>query len=137
MGHYVLNHGPKILVSYGILLVLGFAFVRWAFERVNRPSWGIRDVGDVAGLPLMIALFSIFFFLVTPLTNSIIRINEAEADIFGLNAARRPDGFAEAILGLSEYRKMQPGYWEEIIFFDHPSGYHRIYQSMMWKKENP
>ena len=136
MGHYALNHGPKMLISFGIVMVIGFAFVRWAFDRVNKSSWGIRDVGDIAGLPLMIALFSVYLFLVSPLTNSIIRINEAEADIFGLNASRKPDGFSEAILGLSEYRKMKPGYWEEIIFFDHPSGYNRIYLSMQWKKEN-
>ena len=137
MGHYVPNHSQKMLVFFGILMVIGFTFVRWAFGRVNRPAWGIRDVSDIAGLPLMFALFSTYLFLITPITNSIIRINEVEADIFGLNASRQPDGFSEAILGLSEYRKMQPGYWEEIIFFDHPSGYHRIYMSMQWKLENP
>ena len=137
MGHYALNHGPKMIISFGILLVIGFAFVRWGFEKVNRPAWGIRGVADIAGLPLMIALFSVYGFIIAPLTNSIIRINEAEADIFGLNASRQPDGFSEAILGLSEYRKMNPGYWEEVIFFDHPSGYNRIYMSMQWKKENP
>ncbi len=136
MGHYALNHSQKMLVSFGILMVIGFAFVRWAFGRVNRPTWGIRDVSDIAGLPLMLALFSTYLFLITPLTNSIIRINEAEADIYGLNASRQPDGFAEAILGLSEYRKMQPGYWEEVIFFDHPSGYNSIYMTMQWKNEN-
>ncbi len=136
MGHYALNHSQKMLVSFGILMVIGFAFVRWAFGRVNRPAWGIRDVSDIAGLPLMLALFSTYLFFITPLTNSIIRINEAEADIYGLNASRQPDGFAEAILGLSEYRKMQPGYWEEVIFFDHPSGYKRIYMTMQWKNEN-
>ena len=136
MGHYALNHSQKMLVSFGILMVIGFAFVRWAFGRVNRPAWGIRDVSDIAGLPLMLALFSTYLFFITPLTNSIIRINEAEADIYGLNASRQPDGFAEAILGLSEYRKMQPGYWEEVIFFDHPSGYNRIYMTMQWKNEN-
>ncbi|MCZ6659755.1 MAG: M48 family metallopeptidase [Gammaproteobacteria bacterium] len=136
MGHYALNHSYKMLVSFGILMVIGFAFVRWAFGRVNRPAWGIRDVSDIAGLPLMLALFSTYLFFITPLTNSIIRINEAEADIYGLNASRQPDGFAEAILGLSEYRKMQPGYWEEVVFFDHPSGYNRIYMTMQWKNEN-
>lgn len=70
----------------------------------------------------MIALFSTYLFLASPVINSIIRINEAEADIYGLNASRKPDGFSEAILSLSEYRKMKPGYWEKIIFFDHPSG---------------
>lgn len=137
MGHYALNHSQKMLVSFGILMVIGFTFVRWAFERVNRRSWGIRGVSDIAGLPLVFALFSAYLFLITPITNSIIRINEVEADIYGLNASRQPDGFSEAILGLSEYRKMQPGYWEEVIFFDHPSGYNRIHMSMQWKMENP
>jgi hypothetical protein len=48
---------------------------------------------------------------------------EAEADAFGLNAARQPDGAAQAALHLAEYRKMQPGAVEEIIFFDRPSGW--------------
>jgi STE24 endopeptidase len=136
MGHYALNHGPEMLVEFGALLVIGFIFIRWAFDRVNRPAWGIRDISDIAGLPLLAALFSTYSFFIAPVTNSIIRTNEAEADIFALNASRQPDGFSEAILGLSEYRKMKPGYWEEVIFFDHPSGYNRIYMSMQWKKEN-
>ncbi|MCZ6640808.1 MAG: M48 family metallopeptidase, partial [Gammaproteobacteria bacterium] len=108
MGHYALNHGPKMLISFGIVMVIGFAFVRWVFGRVSKPSWGIRDVADIAGLPLMIALFSVYLYLASPVINSIIRVNEAEADIYGLNASRKPDGFSEAILGLSEYRKMKP-----------------------------
>lgn len=136
IGHYALNHGPKMIISFGLLLAVGFAFVAWTFDRVNRPSWGIRGVSDVAGLPLLLAILSVYFFLATPVVNSIIRINEIEADIYGLNAARQPDGNAEALLGLAEYRKMNPGYWEEIIFFDHPSGYNRIRMSMQWKKEN-
>jgi STE24 endopeptidase len=61
---------------------------------------------------------------------------EYEADIFGLNAARQPDGFAESALLLGEYRKMEPGALEEFVFFDHPSGRTRIYAAMRWKAEN-
>ncbi len=136
IGHYALNHGPKLLVSLGLIIAVGFAFVAWAFDRVNKPAWGIRDISDIAGLPLLLALFSVYLFLMTPVLNSIVRISETEADIFGLNAARQPDGFAEGMLGLAEYRKMKPGAWEEIIFFDHPSGYTRIHMAMRWKKEN-
>ncbi len=71
-----------------------------------------------------------------PITNTIIRTNEAEADIFGLNASREPDGFAEAALQLGEYRKLAPGPIEEWIFFDHPSGQSRIRMAMTWKKEH-
>jgi STE24 endopeptidase len=69
--------------------------------------------------------------------NTIIRTQEYEADVFGLNAARQPDGFAQAALMLSEYRKMEPGPWEEMIFYDHPSGRTRIHTAMRWKAENP
>jgi STE24 endopeptidase len=56
--------------------------------------------------------------------------------MFGLNAARQPDGFANASLKLGEYRKLSPGPIEEFIFFDHPSGRTRIFSAMRWKAEN-
>ena len=37
---------------------------------------------------------------------------------------------------LSTYRKIQPGPLEEIIFYDHPSGYARVHRSMLWLKEH-
>jgi STE24 endopeptidase len=139
MGHYVLNHIFKVLLQIGLLIVAGFAFVRWAFDRVAArwgSRWGIRGIADVAGLPLLVLLLSVFFFALTPVTNTMIRTQEVEADIFGLNAARQPDGEAEVDLKLGEYRKLKPGPVEEFIFFDHPSGYSRILMAMRWKAEN-
>jgi len=81
-------------------------------------------------------LFGIYSLLTMPLTNTIIRTQETEADAFGLNAGREPDGMAEALLLLVEYRNPKPGKWEEIIFFDHPSGHNRILAAMTWKAEN-
>ncbi len=81
------------------------------------------------------ALLAVFFFVLTPINNTIIRVNEAEADIFGLNASRQPDGFAEVALKLGEYRKLAPGPIEEWVFFDHPSGRNRILMAMRWKAE--
>ncbi|WEN14035.1 M48 family metallopeptidase [Rhodanobacter sp. AS-Z3] len=139
MGHYVLNHGYKDIAFSGIIIVFGFAFVQWGFgwaERRWGERWGLRGVGDVAGLPLIALLFSIFMFFLTPVNNTITRTMEAEADAFGLNAARQPDGFAQAAVQLSEYRKMHPGPVEEYLFFDHPSGWQRIHRAMVWKGEN-
>lgn len=139
MGHYVLNHVYKGIVFSGIIILLGFAFVRWSFgwaERRWGARWDVRGVGDVAGLPLIVALFAIFMFVMTPVNNTITRSMEAEADAFGLNAARQPDGFAQAAVQLSEYRKMHPGPIEEFLFFDHPSGWQRIHRAMIWKAEN-
>lgn len=139
MGHYVLNHVYKGLIFFAIVIIVGFAFVQWAFAKVHErygDRWGIRGVGDVAGLPLLAAIFSVFAFAMTPVTNTITRSAEAEADMFGLNAAREPDGFAQAAVQLSEYRKMHPGPMEELVFFDHPSGWNRIHRSMVWKGEH-
>jgi len=139
MGHYVLNHVTKGLTFIGLIIVAGFAFLRFSFEKVRSGygvGWGIRDVGDVAGLPLLIALFSVFSLVLTPVNNTITRTMEAEADNYGLNASRQPDGFAQAALHLSEYRKMTPGPIEESLFYDHPSGWNRIHRAMVWKAEH-
>jgi len=139
MGHYVLNHIYKGIVFFGVIIVIGFAFVRWGFGWAQRrwgERWQLRDVGDVAGLPLIAALFAIFMFFMTPVNNTITRSMEAEADAFGLNAARQPDGFAHVAVQLSEYRKMHPGPVEEFLFFDHPSGWQRIHRAMVWKAEH-
>ncbi|HEY0874945.1 MAG TPA: M48 family metallopeptidase [Vicinamibacterales bacterium] len=137
IGHYVLNHTYELLLWFGLLTVVGFALVARIFPlaAARRPRWGVRGVTDPAGLPLIVLLFSSYLFVITPVTNSIIRSNEFEADLFGLNAARRPDGFAEAALLLGEYRKLHPGPLEELIFFDHPSGYTRILAAMRFKAE--
>ncbi len=138
LGHYVLNHVYESLLFFNLLLLLGFAFLRGAFGVAQRrwgERWGVGGIEDEAALPLLAALLSVFFFLATPLVNTYVRANEAEADIFGLNAAREPDGFAEVALKLSEYRKLDPGPLEEWIFFDHPSGRARIQMAMRWKAE--
>jgi len=139
MGHYVLNHGLRLTVYLTLVITLGLLFVHlsfdWAQGRWGR-RFGVEGRSDPTGLPLAAALISAFFFFATPLVNSIIRQAEAEADAFGLNAAREPNGFAMAAMRLSTYRKIHPGYWEEVIFYDHPSGYARVHGSMLWLKEN-
>ncbi|MBS0657406.1 MAG: M48 family metallopeptidase [Verrucomicrobia bacterium] len=137
MGHYVLNHIGKFLVFFGVMLVAGFWFCDRFFEliRTRFPHWGVRGIDDPAGFPLLMLLLGVFFFVVTPIKNTIIRSSEAEADAFGLNVSREPDGFAQCALKLGDYRKLDPGPWEEIFFFDHPSGRARIRMAMDWKAE--
>ena len=140
MGHYVLNHGYKGLVMNGVLIVIGFAFLNWGIH-FGLARWGgkwdIRGITDVAVLPLAAIVFTLYFFLMTPVTNTISRTMEYEADMYGLNTAQQPDGEANVDLMLGEYRKMDPGPIEEFIFFDHPSGRTRITAAMRWKAEHP
>jgi STE24 endopeptidase len=131
-----LNHLYTGLVEFGVLIVIGFALLKALFERF-RSRFGLRGIDDLAGLPLVGLILGVYFFALTPVLNTIIRTAEQEADIFGLNAARQPDGFAQTALKLSEYRKLEPGRFEEMFFFDHPSGRTRIFTAMRWKAEHP
>jgi STE24 endopeptidase len=139
MGHYVLNHGLRLTVYLSLLLAFGFWFVHRLFDAALArwgARWGLEGRTDPAALPLALAILSVFFLLATPLTNSIVRQAEAEADAYGLNAAREPHGFAMTAMRLSTYRKIAPGNLEEILFYDHPSGYQRVRRAMLWLKEN-
>jgi STE24 endopeptidase len=139
MGHYVLNHGAKLLTSLGIFMLIGFGLTRILFDAAVRRwggKWGVRGIADPAGLPLLALIFCTLLFLSTPLLNTVVRVTEREADAFGINTAREPDGMAEVALKLGVYRKLNPTPLEEFIFYDHPSGRARIRMAMDWKAAN-
>lgn len=140
IGHYVLNHGYKGLVMNGVVAVIGFAFLNWGINFCLAhwgKKWDVRGVTDIAVLPLAAILLSLYFFVITPVTNTITRTMEFEADMYGLNAAQQPDGEANVDMMLGEYRKLDPGPVEEFVLFDHPSGRTRITAAMRWKAEHP
>jgi STE24 endopeptidase len=136
MGHYILNHSIKLVTYFGLFFLLGFVVAKASFDGAVRrwgQRWGVRGVADPAGFPLLALIFGAVFFLLTPLANTVIRVHEREADAFGINTSREPDGFAQVALKLGTYRKLDPGPIEEFIFFDHPSGRARIRMAMEWK----
>lgn len=139
IGHYVLNHIWKSIVFFGLL----FAAVFWATARIvprllvrfgNR--WRVTEVADPAVLPVAVMVIAVLGVLATPVFNTIVRTQEIEADLFGLNAARAPDAFARIAMKLSQYRKIEPSAFEEAVFYDHPSGRTRVETAMRWKAEH-
>lgn len=139
MGHYVLGHVYKGLLFLLVVTTVFFVLLRraleWSLARWGG-TWRIRGVGDVAILPLAAFWLSLFGFVFTPIQNSFVRGQEYEADLYGINAARQPDGEAQVDVLLGEYRKLSPTPLEEFLFYDHPSGRTRIYAAMRWKAEN-
>jgi len=139
MGHYVLSHNAIGVTWFGIVLLIAFGSVNWGYGWLTGMfggNWDVREIADPAGLPVAMALVTFFFLLATPVTNTITRTLEAQADIFGLNTARQPDGFATVTLKLGEYRKLDPSPLEEFVFYDHPSGRSRIFMAMRWKAQH-
>src|SRR6202049_2170414 len=75
MGHYVLNHGGKLVTYFGIFFLIGFALTRKFFEMAARKwgdRWGVGGVDDPAGLPLLSLILATLMFLATPLINTVI-----------------------------------------------------------------
>ncbi len=139
MGHYVMNHVTGLVLSMTAVALVAFLFLQAGFGilvGVFGGNWDVRRVEDPAGLPILAALAALFLLLATPVLNAVVRGAEIQADIFGLNAARKPDAFATAALKVANYRKLDPAPWEEAIFYDHPSGRTRIWEAMRWKAEH-
>jgi STE24 endopeptidase len=139
MGHYVLNHIPKLLVNFALVALISFALAKMLFEAALRrwgDRWKVRGIADPAGVPLLVLIFAAISFVLTPINNTITRVGEVEADAFGINTSREADGFAKVALKLGTYRKLDPTPIEEFFFFDHPSGRARIRMAMDWKAAN-
>jgi STE24 endopeptidase len=140
MGHYRLHHGLWLGAGFTLVLGIGYFVINRQFGRLQRrhgERFGIRDLADPAGLPLAFAIFSVVMYLISPVTNTMVRTAEHQADAFGLDVAKEPHGFASVAMRLSTYRKLEPGSLEEVIFFDHPSGRARVERSMRWLAKHP
>lgn len=139
LGHYVLGHIWMIVTVFTLLILALFGFINWLMPRLIErwgARWGVLHGADTVTVPMGGILVTIFFLLATPVTNTLIRVNEQAADVFGLNVSRAPDAFAAIAMQLSAYRKLDPGMWEEALLFDHPSGRARVETAMRWKAEH-
>jgi STE24 endopeptidase len=136
MGHYVLHHIPKgISFLCGVLLVffiLGDRGLR-ALLAWRGAKWSIRAPDDLASLPILLLLLSIFGFLFTPIDNAVSRYFEHQADQFGLEVTHgivpdAPEVAARAfeILGEVDLEDPQPSWIDRVWFEDHPSVDERI-----------
>lgn len=139
LGHYVLGHVWRLILEFSLVYLLGLLLLWWLTPRLVARfggRWGVRDTADPAVAPVLTGLFSVYLLAMTPVLNTIVRSGESEADAFGLDSAREPDGFALTAMKLSEYRKIEPSPLEEAIFFDHPSGRTRVRMAMEWKAKH-
>ena len=130
MGHYVLGHvRDGILFSCGVLLIflfLAYRILHWMLARWGA-SWSIRGVDDLASLPALILLATVFGFLFTPISNAYGRHLEHQADQYGLEVIHglvpgAPIVAAHAfqVLGEVDLAEPNPSTAVKLWFYDHP-----------------
>lgn len=139
MGHYVHGHVPLAGVELALEALVALFLIDRLFPLGIRLTGarGVTGVADPAGLPVFFILFSIISLLATPLTNSLSRWSEADADHFSVVNFNEPDGLAKALVKTIEYRADSPSKLEELIFYDHPSVRARVQAMMDWKAAHP
>jgi Zn-dependent protease with chaperone function len=111
MGHYVLHH-----VWWGMLFSSAMAFL--VFYLIYRSSqffmhryhhrFGFSHLSQIASLPLLIFLMSVFNLLSTPLDNAFSRQIEHNADTFGLEITQDNQAAGNAFLALQMQNLANP-----------------------------
>jgi Zn-dependent protease with chaperone function len=130
-GHYVLNHIPKMLggMAGGLFFVFwGCArFAEWLVRRFGG-RWQIDSVASRAGFLTLLFVVSIAGFLLEPVTNTISRHFEHEADVYGQEAIHGlvPDPRKTMVaefnhLGEAWLEDPNPNPFVEFWTYDHPS----------------
>jgi STE24 endopeptidase len=69
MGHYVLNHTGKLIMLFGTFIFISFRVAKASFGYAVRrwgDRWGVRGIGDPAGLPLLMLIISTVLFCSRP-----------------------------------------------------------------------
>lgn len=135
-GHYVLQHIPKGLAFFAVLLLalfyLGYRIIGWVIARWGE-AWGIRSLDDWASLPALMLLLSVFTFFVNPVASAFSRHLEHQADQFGLEVTHglTPDSGQVAaqsfqVLGEVDLSDPDPNPVGVFLFYSHPTIADRI-----------
>jgi len=139
MGHYAHQHSLWIAGVMSLLAIVAFFLIDRLFAPVAALMGAdtVKSVADPAGLPVLTVILAVLGLLGTPLTNSLIRIAESDADHYSLQHFNEPDGLAKALVKTIEYRAATPSRIEEVLFYDHPAVGNRIRRAMDWKAAHP
>jgi Zn-dependent protease with chaperone function len=131
MGHYRLGHIWKGIALYSALSFFFFFLVArvagWAAARFGA-HWGIRDLGDVAAIPLLAATMSLLAMVTQPVVNGFSRAIEHESDVFAVEVTRDNDAGARAFLKLGSQNRSnpEPSAFVTLFLYTHPPLIERI-----------
>jgi STE24 endopeptidase len=105
MGHYVLGHVWQgvalssvllLLLLYAAYKTMGAIVARWAHR------FGFSDIADVASLPLLLVVTSVFSLAIAPAQLALTRHLEHEADRFALEITQTNHSAGTAFVKLQE-----------------------------------
>ncbi|MHC4712210.1 MAG: M48 family metallopeptidase [Planctomycetota bacterium] len=131
LAHEIAHHKRKhslISVAIGsVITFVGFALAAGVLD-ASVKALGLGGVSDVAGFPVILAVLTALFLVVTPFLNYISRQFERDADRWAAEFTREPGVLASALEKLAATNLAQkdvPRYYE-VLFSSHPSTARRM-----------
>jgi len=137
LGHYVLGHNWKGFLFYEVmalvLLFLGYRSIGWMLAHWGH-HWSVRGLDDWASLPALLLLMSLFGFVATAISNTYIRHQENQADIYSLEVTHsivsnpgQTSAYSFQKFGESVLMDPAPNPVNVFLFYQHPPVPDRIH----------
>jgi len=116
------------LIAVNSLLTLVSFWVAHLILRWSVGIFGLREIADVAGLPILGLTLGAIGLIAMPLGNAFSRWRERLADRYALEATRKPAAFTDAMTRLANQNlgEADPERWVVILFYSHPPIAERI-----------
>lgn len=137
MGHYYYKHILMQLVFGSVIFLTGLFLVDQLLGMLN-PLFGFGGIDDLAALPLLTLILSVFFFLTMPFSNGFSRACERAADKFALRTTGDKTSFISAMEKLADQNlaDREPPAWIEWLLHSHPSISHRVQMAKEFQVSN-
>jgi STE24 endopeptidase len=125
MGHYVLGHTYQLVALGSGLILFGLWVIHLSAGGLIARfggRFGFSELSDVASVPLIILLFTLVSFVLSPVLLAIGRHVEHEADRFGLEITRGNHDCGTAFVKLQQENLSvpRPGFLYKLLRSDHP-----------------
>ncbi|RIV85163.1 M48 family metallopeptidase [Aurantiacibacter zhengii] len=133
IGHYVLGHVWRSIAVISLLAVAIFWLTARLYPWFARLFGTDAELADPRGLPVFSFVIGLLFVLAQPITNTMTRMGESEADAYSLTHVGLPDALSGALIKTAEYRYPLAGPVEEALFYTHPTVKSRVRAAMAWK----
>ncbi len=133
LAHQV-RHDTEIGLVVQSLLTVASLYVAHRFLLWGVDYFGLRGLGDVAALPLLMLAAALFSLLTLPLVNAYSRWRERAADRYALEVTGKPETFARAMLRLADQNlaELEPPDWVVWLLYSHPPLQERVDRARAW-----
>ncbi len=127
LGHFTKKHIIKNIILSGAIIFSSFYLCSLLYK-ITLEKTGYFEYNEISTIPALFLYISVFSFMIMPLTNTISRFFEREADRFAVQTTGRPQIFIDAMNKLSRINlaNKEPNRIIEFIFYSHPSISRRI-----------